>query len=188
MTVLPPEMTYGRVVGRWLFAIADTAADPDERPDAQVPTGTVTFTRLDPNTTMLDTLQNDGTYVGITRKAVTAKLNAEGELALEHSASRGVLLITGHYNVSASIAEVTWPSFDIEVTTAHTNESPLDLITWTPITATPTIQIVTSIETALRAEAAADRAEAAAAQAVPWIVDTVQPVDQNVIWLRPRSG
>ncbi len=165
MTALPPEVAYGRVVGRWLFAIADTAADPDELPEVQVPTGTVTFTRLDLNTTMLDTLQNDGTYVGITRKAVTAKLNAEGELALEHSTSRGVMLITGHYNVSASIAEVTWPSFDIEVTTAHTNESPLDLITWTPITATPTIQIVTSIETALRAEAAADRAEAAADRA-----------------------
>ena len=161
--LLPPEITFGYVVGRWILAVGDTEADPDEYPDAAVPTGTVTFTRIDENVSLVDTTQNDGTWVAIARKSVMTTLNDQGELALPHAASPGIWLVTGAYTVAASVAGVTWPSYTIIVTEDHTPQNPLDLLTWAPITPSPVVQLVTSYETALRAEAAAVRAETAAA-------------------------
>ena len=171
MTVLPPEIKFGRVVARWLLAAADTVADPDENPDAVVPTGKVTFTRINSSASLYDSLQNDGTYVGIVTKPVEAVLNAQGELSLAHNPTNGIWLVTGGYKVTFAVDGVTWPDFEIEVTEAHTLVSPLDLILTTPIESTPTQVVVASLETALRAEAAADRAEAAAqaaAEAPGW--------------------
>ncbi len=160
MTVLPPEIKFGRVVARWLLAAADTVADPDENPDAVVPTGKVTFTRINSSASLYDSLQNDGTYVGIVTKPVEAVLNGQGELSLAHNPTNGIWMVTGGYKVTFSVDGVTWPDFEIEVTEAHTLLDPLDLIITTPIESTPTQVVVASLETALRAEAAADRAEA----------------------------
>ena len=159
MTTLPPEISFGYVVGRWILAVGDTEADPDEYPDAAIPTGTVVFTRIDANVSLIDTTQNDGTWVAVARKNVTATLNAQGELALPHSTNAGLWLITGAYNVTVSVANVTWPAFSIVITTDHTPENPLDLVTASPVQVTPTVTLLPSIDTMVRAEAAADRAE-----------------------------
>jgi hypothetical protein len=133
MTGLPAEITFGKVVGRWILAVADTAADPDRLPEAKAPSGEVKFTRLDVNTSLLDTTQNDGTYVGVARQHVSTILDDTGELCLSHDTDPGVWLITGWYKVEAKVANVPWPTFNIEVTTEHTDQNPLDLIAWTPV-------------------------------------------------------
>ena len=188
MTTLPAEITYGRVVGRWILAVADTPDDVDELPEAQVPTGNVSFTRINTYSIREDTTQADGTYVGILKQNVATVLGADGELRMNQAAPPGVWLITGYYKVSATIAGAQWPSFDIEVTTAHTQENPLDLIAYTPISPSPTVVIQPSLETALRAEAAALRAEAAAATMIPLWVNTEPPPPETteVLWLKPR--
>lgn len=159
MAILPPEITFGYVVGRWILAVGDTATDPDELPDAAVPTGTVTFTRIDENVNLLDSTQNDGTWVAVARKSVMAVLNDQGELALEHSTNAGLWLITGAYTVAVSVSGLSWTPFTIIITTDHTPENPLDLVTASPVPITPTTVLVPSIDTMVRAEAAADRAE-----------------------------
>ena len=162
MTSLPPEISFGYVVGRWVMAVADTEADPDEYPDAAIPTGTVVFTRIDANVSLLDTTQNDGTWVAVARKNVTATLNADGELSLPHLSSAGVWLIVGEYTVSGTISGTSLAPFTINVTTEHTTENPLDVLKYIPYVNTPITTYVASPETAERAEAAALRAEAAA--------------------------
>lgn len=142
MTVLPPEIKFGRVVARWLLAAADTVADPDESPDAVVPTGKVTFTRVNSSNSLYDSIQNDGTWVGVVTKPVEAVLNAQGELSLAHNPTNGIWLVTGGYSVVFSVDGVTWPSFTIEVTEAHTLVDPLDLIITTPIEPDPVSQVV----------------------------------------------
>lgn len=165
MTALPPEIKFGKVVGRWALAVADTAADPDENPDISFPTGKVTFKRLDVNTVLLDTLQNDGTYIGIARKDVEAELGPDGELRLAGKSVGGVWLAVGSWQVTPVIADSNWTAFPIVVEETHTALAPLDLLAWSPIVETPTVTLVASIETALRAEAAAGHAEAAQAAA-----------------------
>jgi hypothetical protein len=44
MASLPAEFTYGRIKGRIITAVKDTAADPDTLPDSVPATGTVSFT------------------------------------------------------------------------------------------------------------------------------------------------
>ena len=166
MTVtLPAEMTYGRVVGRWILAVADTPNDPDDLPEAQIPSGTVSFTRINTYSVRPDTTQADGTYVGILKQNVSTILGSDGELRLSPTAPPGVWLVTGFYKVNATISGMQWPSFDIEVTTEHTQENPLDLIHATPIVVSPTTVLVPSYETKDSAEAAAASAEQSAIDA-----------------------
>ena len=166
MTVtLPAEMTYGRVVGRWILAVADTPNDPDDLPEAQIPSGTVSFTRINTYSVRPDTTQADGTYVGILKQNVSTILGSDGELRLSPTAPPGVWLVTGFYKVNATISGMQWPSFDIEVTTEHTQENPLDLIHATPIVVSPTTVLVPSYETKDSAEAAAASTEQSAIDA-----------------------
>ena len=177
MTTLPPEIKFGKVVGRWALAVADTAAGEDEYPDVSFPTGKVTFKRLDVNTVLLDTLQNDGTFIGIASKDVEAELGPDGELRLAGKSVGGVWLAVGSWRVTPVIADSNWVAFNIVVEETHTALAPLDLLAWSPIIETPTVVLVASIETALRAEAAADRAETAAAALDTLILADLTDVD-----------
>lgn len=142
MTGLPAEITFGKVVGRWILAVADSPTDPDKLPEAKVPTGTVKFTRKVVNTSLLDTTQADGTYVGVARQPVTAQLDATGEIHLNND-TPGVWLVEGDYIVEPIIANVALPKFDITVTAAHTEQAPLDLIAWTPAPVPPSATVLT---------------------------------------------
>lgn len=174
MIALPPEIKFGKVVGRWAMAVADgVTGDQDEYPDIAFPTGSVTFTRLDVNTVLLDTLQNDGTFIGIARKNVVCELGPDGELRLAGKNVGGVWLAVGSWQVTPVIAESNWTAFPIVVEETHTALAPLDLLAWSPIVETPTVTLVASIETALRAESAATRAELAAETAESFAVPTL---------------
>ncbi len=149
MSLLTPEgVTYGLVVGRWVQIIGDTSVDPDKLPDTIPVKGSILFTRKQKTTARLDTTQTDGTYVGIAKQNVTGYLRTvDGELALAaDSEDTGLWLVTGIYTVIFSLSGTTWPSFDIEVTAAHTAEAPLDLISASPyvapVGATPVVIMV----------------------------------------------
>ena len=162
MTVLPPEIKFGRVVGRWIKAIADTV-DADELPEAVAAAGQGTLTPVKQRELLPDTVQDDGTYLGLLFSSYSVVLNSDGELCMDHARDKvGVVVPVGFYEVSMEIQGVNWPKFNIEVTEANTDLNPVDLIRWTPLETIPTVQIVASLETAQRAEAAALRAEAAA--------------------------
>ena len=130
----PEGVTYGLVLGRWVQIIGDTSVDPDKLPDTIPVTGSILFTRKQKTTTRLDTTQEDGSYVGIAKQNVIGYLRTvDGELAsAADSKDTGLWLVTGIYTVTFSLSGTTWPSFDIEVTTAHTLEAPLDLIAASP--------------------------------------------------------
>lgn len=149
MSLLTPEgVTYGLVVGRWVQIIGDTSVDPDKLPDTIPVKGSILFTRKQKTTARLDTTQTDGTYVGIAKQNVTGYLRTvDGELArAADSEDTGLWLVTGIYTVTFNLSGTTWPSFDIEVTAAHTAEAPLDLISASPyvapVGATPVVIMV----------------------------------------------
>lgn len=144
----PEGITYGLVVARWLQIVGDTPADLDALPDTKPMSGSALFTRKQKTTIRADSTQPDGTYVGIAKQNINGYLRTvDGELArAADSEDTGLWLVTGVYTVSFSLSGTTWPSFDIEVTAAHTAEAPLDLITTTPyvppIGATPVVIMV----------------------------------------------
>ena len=149
MSLLTPEgVTYGLVLGRWVQIIGDTSVDPDKLPDTIPVKGSILFTRKQKTTARLDTTQTDGTYVGIAKQNVTGYLRTvDGELApAVDSEDTGLWLVTGIYTVIFTLSGTTWPSFDIEVTAAHTAEAPLDLISASPyvapVGATPVVIMV----------------------------------------------
>ena len=162
---LPSEIGYGFVMGRWVLAVADTPAADDHLPDAKPASGTVQFIRKEPTSIRPDTTQTDGTYVGTIKRPIETTLDEHGELALKDADRPGVWLIHGAYTVRATIDGASWPVFDIVVGEEHTESSPLDLLAWSPIVETPTVRLVVSEELALRAEAAAVRAEEASLSA-----------------------
>ena len=149
MSLTAPEgVVYGLVLGRWVQIIGDTSVDPDKLPDTIPVKGSILFTRKQKTTARLDTTQTDGTYVGIAKQNVTGYLRTvDGELApAADSEDTGLWLVTGIYTVIFTLSGTTWPSFDIEVTAAHTAEAPLDLISASPyvapVGATPVVIMV----------------------------------------------
>ena len=160
---IPADATYGYVVGRWIKAVGDTTLDPDGLPDGEPVSGTVTLIPLnslvygDP-----ETPANPNDLVGISRGLVHGHLDGNGELVDSHG-NLGVWLVPGAYRFKADFDNANWPEFNFLVNTTDTLENPLDLLTYSPTQEIPGIQMVVSIDTALRAEAAAVRAETAAA-------------------------
>lgn len=74
-------------------------------------------------------------------------------------------LVTGVYTVSVTWADgAKRPVFDIRVEATHTESAPLDLVLAAPPIPSPEVVVIVSEEERIRAEAAADRAEAAAAE------------------------
>lgn len=166
LVVAPEDLKYGYIVGRWVQVLADTDLDPDHKPDAKASVGTVGFNRKERTSVRVDSQQNDGTWVGVTKKSYTGTLDPSGELKLKQDNGSFVplVVVTGAYTVTFSIAgDDGWKSFDIIVGPEHTEENPLDLLKWSPIVETPTTKLVVSEALAIRAEEAAARAEAAAA-------------------------
>ena len=133
----PEGVSYGLVIGRWIQIVGDTPDDPDKLPDTKPISGSVGFTRKVKTTIREDTTQEDGSYVGIAKQSITGYLRTvDGELAVSvDNDTTGLWLVTGVYTVVFTLSGTTWPSFDIEVTEAHTLETPLDLISASPYVA-----------------------------------------------------
>ena len=123
---LPAEHTWGFVVGRIIHATADTTADVDRLPEARAASGSI---RFEPRSKLSKVLTSPTAFVGY--EVTTATLNSLGELT-DAEGQVGIWLISGVYGVSFSIEGITIPSFEIEVTPAHTSETPLDLATAAP--------------------------------------------------------
>ena len=127
---LPSDfLPFGHVVGRVIRAVGDTDADPDSDPEAIPVTGKgmVRFTPLELTRVVTGTVPS----TWVQQETIAADLDSEGFLAL--SGARGLLLWPGAWKVSAgSSSAFSFPTFTIEVTSAHTADSPLDLWTAAP--------------------------------------------------------
>lgn len=153
---------YGYVRGRFLSVIGDTASDEDRLPDAIPASGTVTFTPVAPIRIV------DGTPpITAIARPVTVEVDSVGDIR-DPAGNPGVWLVTGQYTVSFSFVGVTLPAFPIEVTSAHTAESPLDLTLAAPIAPTPAVKLVVSEQLYLDTIAARDAA-IAAVPLLPWV-------------------
>lgn len=76
MAVLPTELSYGTVTGKFLEAVMDTNADPDLDPDARVPVGaSVTFTPV-------TLVKVPAAHTFVLPKPITVSLDGNGELSV----------------------------------------------------------------------------------------------------------
>lgn len=79
MTQLPSNITYGKVVGKFIAAVGDSTNDADYNPDAVALGGTITFT---PSAQYIK--NNDlGIPTTILKTSITGFLDSEGYLCLE---------------------------------------------------------------------------------------------------------
>ena len=126
MTTMPAEITYGHVTGRFIAAWTDgpdAGRLPDPRP-------------LEGLTVKITPKQQTRRLAGaapvlVATMPVTCKVDADGRL-IDAEKAPGVWLVTGIYAVTYSHPSVAIPAHDIEVTDAHTEAAPLDLVTAMP--------------------------------------------------------
>lgn len=144
MTVLPVEIPFGKVVGRFLLAVAD-ASDPDRLPDAKAPTGSITFTPITPN---FKTGSPD--VATVVRVPIRCALDGDGNL-IDPERSPGVWLVVGQYRVTYSLADVSINGHVIDVAESHTDASPLDLTNALPPSG-PSLTITQYAELSARLE------------------------------------
>ena len=118
------EAQYGYVVGRVIRAIAD-GVDADNKPDIKAATGSVTFT---PKAKLGRTSDYSAFVV---REQIICPLDWQGFVT--SPGAQYVVLTVGVYDVSFTLeAGTAIPSFAVEVTAAHTQDAPLDLVTAAP--------------------------------------------------------
>lgn len=126
MTTLPPEIAYGKVVGRFILADADSPTDLDVLPDAVAAEGTITFTPTVPNIKV-----STPRPTTVVKKSLFFDLDAEGYL-VDRNGLDGVWLVTGDYTVTFQLTGIQIIPLVISVTTLHTDAAPLDLTTEIP--------------------------------------------------------
>lgn len=167
-----PTLTYGKVVGRFLAAVADGTADTDLYPDGIPLTGTVIFTPSAPAV-----LVTDATPVPVTvlPAPIVTTLDSEGYISL--NGVRGVFLLatdtqaTNPTNFTYKVAfsklqyagtnTVQYPSFDIAVPAGTIR----DLSTISPVPAANGAPIIRDESVVVNAQ---NVAVAAAAEAQEW--------------------
>lgn len=126
MTTMPAEITYGHVTGRFIAAWTD-GPDAGRLPDPRPLEGLTV--KIVPK---VQTRRLAGSApVLVATMPVTCKVDADGAL-IDEQGNPGVWLVTGVYNVTYSHPSVAIPAHDIEVTDAHTEAAPLDLVTAMP--------------------------------------------------------
>lgn len=132
-TSMPSDLTFGKVVGRFILAVAD-ASDPDRLPDATPALGNITLTPVNPNLKA-----NSPTPTTVVRAPVRCSVDNNGNL-IDPQGSTGVWLSTGIYKVTYNLANATINSHNIEVLGSHDDAHPLDLTNALPagIPLTPT--------------------------------------------------
>lgn len=140
-------MDYGYVVGTFIRPLGAPA------PTDRAALGTVRFLPHDTRT-----LAAPPRTVG----------RIEEEIAMDSAGHVEGWLVTGVYSVFVTYTDGTKrPPFTIQVEDVHTPTSPLDLTTAAPPIPSPETIIVASVAERERAEAAAERAEDAAAEVAP---------------------
>lgn len=125
-TPLPEEIEFGYVAGRYLLAVKDTTDDPDAESDGQPAAGAITFAPVSEKI-----ISSSPVPTLVTKTSKTFSLDAEGYLSDDHG-NRAVGLVTGVYTVTYGLKGVRNSSFQIQVTSGHTPQSPLWLPTAAP--------------------------------------------------------
>lgn len=185
---LPDEVQYGFVYGKTLLAIGDTAEDEDRFPDGVAAKGVVRFT---PKVTILRTETDPATII---KQRIECRIHqgkddsvdpdpAKVGLLVDTAGHVGtVALIVGQYTVSYQLeGGSAVPSFDIDVTAAHTSEAPLDLALAAPLVPSPSVKFVVNEQVYLDALAARDEAVAAAEAAAPDLTPYAKTADLAVV-------
>ena len=132
VTTLPVDITFGKVVGRYVVAAPDTG-DADRLPNATAVSGTVAFMPK-----LASSKSTAGETTIVFRRRFDAKLDAAGQLVhpdavldandIAPAADVGVWLPSGVYGVTYAFADgLTIAPHDILVTDAHDDDSPLVL-------------------------------------------------------------
>ena len=131
MTVtLPETLQYGKVVGRFVLAVADVPEDPDVLPNAVPAVGTVSFTSMNPLTK--ETAATPPTTV--VRSVISAAIDNNGYLynPKDPTGPRGIWLVAGPYKVAYALNTGAIAGHSILVLPTHNDANPLDLISALP--------------------------------------------------------
>ena len=126
MTAMPAEITYGYVTGRFIAAWTD-GPDAGRLPDPRPLEGLTV--KITPKTQFRRLA--GASPVLVATMPVTCGVDADGVL-IDAEKAEGVWLVTGAYEVKYTHGSVSIPAHDIEVTDAHTEDTPLDLVTAMP--------------------------------------------------------
>lgn len=118
---LPPSITYGKVVGRFLLAVADSPEDADRKPDSKAAQGTITFSPVQTNV-VVDTPES----ALIVKMPIRCGLDTNGRL-VDPEGQLGVWLIAGVYKVTYAITGVAINGHNILVLEEHDDDTPLQL-------------------------------------------------------------
>jgi len=118
---MPETIAYGKVVGRFIQAVGDTA-DVDLLPDVVPIQGNITLTPANP----LSKEVSVAPPTTVVRSTITCSLNSQG-LLVSPAGDVGVWLVAGIYKVVYSTQGAAIPPHDIVVSPLHTSENPLDL-------------------------------------------------------------
>ncbi len=132
MTDLPVEITFGKVVARFLLAVGDSD-DAGTMPDAQPAVGTVKFLPRKPNVKV-----TEPTPALVTSRPPISALDANGDL-VDAMGNPGVWLLVGDYDVTFNIKGVRLAPLTISVTSMHTDATPLVLTLQMPPGGPPVI-------------------------------------------------
>lgn len=126
MTTMPAEITYGHVTGRFIAAWTD-GPDAGRLPDPRPLEGLTV--KITPKVQVRRLA--GASPVLVATMPVTCKVDDDGRL-IDDQGNPGVWLVTGVYGVSYTHPAVAIRAHDIEVTDAHTEGAPLDLVTAMP--------------------------------------------------------
>lgn len=118
---MPETIAYGKVVGRFIQAVGDTA-DVDLLPDVVPIQGNITFTPATP----LSKEVSVAPPTTVVRSTITCSLNDLG-LLTSPAGDVGVWLVAGIYKVAYSTQGAAISPHDIVVSPLHTSENALDL-------------------------------------------------------------
>lgn len=123
---MPAEITYGHVTGRFIAAWTD-GPDAGRMPDPRPLEGLTV--KITPKVQVRRLA--GASPVLVATMPVTCKVDDDGRL-IDDQGNPGVWLVTGVYGVSYTHPAVAIRAHDIEVTDAHTEGAPLDLVTAMP--------------------------------------------------------
>lgn len=119
--VMPTDITYGKVVGRFLMAIGD-GPDAGRTPDPVAP-----VTLQVAITSKAVVVKSTTPPVSILPQRIVCTIDTNGDM-LDPQGAVGVWLLTGVYTVTyVSTDGIVLPAHDIQVLAAHTETSPLNL-------------------------------------------------------------
>lgn len=158
---LPSALTYGRVVGRFVLAVADSA-DLDSDPDSQSATGSVKFIPAVTHVLVPGAIPDP---VFVAPQAIECTLDAAGYL-LGPNGERGITLLASNnnninpkdwtYSVQFNIPGVNVPTFSLKVEAGVTK----NLALVSPLPTSGGVTVVVSEESRVAAAASAAQAQA----------------------------